>query len=277
LRDSEGGAIQEAFATLVVDDIELLDVYLAGTPLDKLLREITCGDMGLEGAKVIVPSSQYDLVISRIDTDVARERYRVILFLSRRCDSAFLARYLSAHPDFVASLRVGSYLRAVDDVALLLRLHEYGLLPERKRAQVVVEVSTLAVQTPDSYFLSPAFRQLFQADELNRILARVRDELLPGLDDVVHNWRWNYDRNSGEPDEYYEPLRGALRDYKFAFPGDLSVAFKIDSAVASIEEAIEGLGEEEKEKPRKKEPPIPPVDSSVPRYATRSIFDDVDK
>ena len=47
--------IRDAFATLVAEDTELMDIYLAGAPIEKLFGEVSCGDVGIEGVKVIVP------------------------------------------------------------------------------------------------------------------------------------------------------------------------------------------------------------------------------
>jgi hypothetical protein len=58
--------IRDALADLVVQQPELLDVYLEGTPLDRVLEEVTCGEVGLEGVKVIVPPTRYQRVFERL-------------------------------------------------------------------------------------------------------------------------------------------------------------------------------------------------------------------
>ena len=47
--------IRDAFASLVGSNPELIDIYLAGTSAEKLMEEVTCGDLSLEGVKIIVP------------------------------------------------------------------------------------------------------------------------------------------------------------------------------------------------------------------------------
>jgi hypothetical protein len=45
--------ISDAYAQLVSDNPELLDFYLAWPRVEKLLKEVTCGDVGLEGVRVV--------------------------------------------------------------------------------------------------------------------------------------------------------------------------------------------------------------------------------
>jgi len=50
--------VRDAFAAVIADDRELMDIYLAGAPVDRLFSEVTCGDVGVQGVKVIVPSDR---------------------------------------------------------------------------------------------------------------------------------------------------------------------------------------------------------------------------
>lgn len=123
--------IRDAFATVVAEDRELLDIYLAGTPIEKLFGEVSCGDVGIEGVKVIVPQERYDALIARLESfDPEKRQNEGLLhhFLAFRCDREFLARYVARNTQFISSLNVGSYLYAVSDVGVLVRLHEFGFL-----------------------------------------------------------------------------------------------------------------------------------------------------
>src|SRR5216110_235041 len=57
--------VRDAFASLVIEDHELLSIYLLGAPLNSLVSEITCGKSGGFGAKVVVPEALYHLVLRR--------------------------------------------------------------------------------------------------------------------------------------------------------------------------------------------------------------------
>ena len=58
--------IRDAFASLVGSNPELIDIYLAGTSAEKLMEEVTCGDLSLEGVKIIVPPGKYSIVLDML-------------------------------------------------------------------------------------------------------------------------------------------------------------------------------------------------------------------
>ncbi len=269
--------IRDAFAGLVADDRELLDIYLTGTPIEKLFSEISCGDVGLEGVKVIIPSERYDLVMTRIELFYKKRRENENLvnrFLANRCDCDFLTLYVAKNQNFIANLRIGSYLYAVSDVDVIIRLHEFGLLPEEKRCSFLSAIRDLAVDTPDSGFLREEIRQLFTQQEFHELLDHVRLVLLPNLDDLVDNWYSNYNGDD-DPEEYFNELIGALEDYKKAYIDDNIAISQINNAIKKIEVVIEELHSDMPQEPDYEDI----YDGSMRRSVindSRSIFDDVD-
>jgi len=124
--------IREAFASLVADDLELLDIYLAGSLLDKLFNEVSCGDVGIDGVKVIIPVNRYDILITRINSlDTSKWHNNLYLnrFLSRRCDSKFLELFITRNKQFIQELSVNSYLYGSSEVDVIVRLFSFRLLP----------------------------------------------------------------------------------------------------------------------------------------------------
>jgi len=169
---------------------------------------------------------------------------------------------------------VGSYLYAVSDVDVIVRLHEFGLLPEQKRREVVSLIRELAVDTPDSGFLKKRIRDILTQNELSDILDHVRTTLLPNIDDHIDNWRSNYDSDCG-PQDYFDELTSALNDYRNEFADYEDALTQIDTALAEIDKVIEQLLFEQ--------PGEPDYDDYYGRHslsggsdASRSIFDDVD-
>ena len=155
--------VRDAFAAVVADNRELLDIYLTGAPVDKLCNEISCGKAHVEGAKVIVPHDRYDFVITRLESfDLIKWYNRSTLhrFLTYRSDREFLLRYITRNPEFISHLNVGAYLYAVSDVDVLVRLHEFGLLPEAERLRHIEAIRELAVDIPDAGFLREDIRPL---------------------------------------------------------------------------------------------------------------------
>ena len=90
--------IRDAFASLVGSDPELIDIYLAGVPIERLMREVTCGEMNFEGVKIVVPPDRFSAVLEKLKTIERKPRALfdpVSMFLSDRCTKEFLQRYFT--------------------------------------------------------------------------------------------------------------------------------------------------------------------------------------
>jgi len=287
LRSLDGGSyywrfkhptIRDAFASLVAEDRELMDIYLTGTPLARLFEEVSCGHLEIPGVKVVVPQDRYEALIARMKSlSLARDEDKGVLhrFLRHRCDNVMLALFVERNPHFIASLRVGSYLYAVSDVGVLVRLHEFGLLPEEKRAAVVADIRDLAVSTPDPGFQDQRYRGMFTDDEFRATLDDVRQKLIPRLDDEISNWRWNY-RSDDDPDSYFDELVSALKKYRETFAADSEATKLLDEGLGSIERIVEEL--------RSELPQEPDSDDFRAAFGAddendgeRSVFEDVDE
>lgn len=271
--------IRDAFAALIAENRELMDIYLAGTPVRQLFQEVSCGDMGLEGVKVIVPPDRYQYLWQRIETFLVESRETkdsVNRFFASRCDKDSLMGFIARNSKFVSELRVGSYLSAVSDVDLLVRLHEMALLPEEIRSKHVSTIRELAVETPDSDFLHYRLRPLFTTEEFDNILDTVRSQLLPHISECVDTWKRDHDGEQ-DPDGYFDLLRSALTEYRDAFQDDLESVAYLDAGLAKIQETVEELRSELPDE----------LDSESDDYFResagrgshdnlRSVFDDVD-
>lgn len=272
--------IRDAFATLVAEDRELMDIYLAGIPIEKLFQEVSCGNVGIEGVKVIIPPDRYNVLMDRIESfgNIKRQNKNGLhRFLAYRCDRDFLTRYITRYPQFISSLRVGSYFYAVSDIDVIVRLHEFGLLPESTRQSVISAIRELAVETPDAGFLQEKIRELFTRDELNDVLEHVRKELLPNLSDVISNWRWNYNTDTDEdPEDYFYELTNALRDYQSEFTNDQDAVAYIEAALVQIDEEIEELRQEQPSEDHSNDF-YGKSSTSETHNSIRSVFEDVDQ
>jgi hypothetical protein len=270
--------IRDAFGALVAENRELMDIYLAGTPVYQLLSEISCGDVDFEGVKVKVPSDRFDVLAERVECFYHNRRENadtVERFLASRCGQDFLLRYIERNPSLIAGLYVMSYFYASSGVDLISRLHEFDLLPESERIRHVASVRDLAVSTPDAGFLDDRHVSFISDEERLEILQHVRTSLLPSLDSCIDNWCDNY-RGGEQPSDYFDPLELALKDYGREFSDDADAEVHIADALARIEEAVNELtasGE-------------PDYDYSAYRGQqsgtrttddSRSIFDDVDR
>lgn len=272
--------VRDAFAAVIAEDRELMDIYLAGAPVDRLFDEVTCGDVGVQGVKVIVPSDRYDFLIARLataDTTAPWTVWQLHRFLAFRCDREFLTRYIGKYPEFVSGLRVGSYFYAVSDVDVLVRLHEYGLLPEARRVAVSAAIRELAVETPDAGFLRERVRKLLTPDEFEQILEDIRTKLLPDLDSTISNWRGNYDENRNEdPENHFDELVRALKEFRDELTEHSEAVSRIESALAEIKEVIDELRSDQPQEPDSDDFRGQASDQGSDE-SSRSVFDDVDQ
>ncbi|WP_213290536.1 hypothetical protein [Bradyrhizobium sp. sGM-13] len=268
--------IRDAFATIVAENRELLDIYLTGTPVPRLFHEVSCGDIGYEGAKVIVPPDRFALVLGRI-LEFKKQRSentsQVNRFLAYRCDAQFLQQYLAAEPSYLKSLNLWSYLDSISEIGVVCRLHSFSLLPEEDRKRHIATIRELAVDTPDSGFLDGEVRALFTPDELEECLTHVRSNLLLKLDDCISNWRFNCG-GEDDPEEYFSTLEATLRDFKKEFAADQNVQKAIDTGLERIKSIIDDL-QSDRPSPRRSSNTMGSLEDTW--EGSRSIFDDVDE
>jgi hypothetical protein len=195
-------------------------------------------------------------------------------FLSYRCDHAYLASYIARYPDFIPSLSIGSYLTAHSDVSVIVRLNELGLLPESKRVAAVATIRTLATSTPDADFLRASIREIIKPGEFAQIMEDVRTILLPKIEEVIRDWRSNYDKKD-DPEEHFDLLVSALKEFRDELAEHPDALAQIDAAVIDVKEAIEELRSEHQ--PESDSDDFGADSSSVVSPEdSRSIFDDVD-
>jgi hypothetical protein len=269
--------IRDAYAKTVAYSPDLMDIYLTGAPLEQLFSEISCGDLGIKGVSVIVPTDQYPIIIKKIiKYDISKwyNKSSLYRFLTYRCDKDFLVKYLEVFPKLISKLSVGSYIWPNPDVDLLARFHEFELVPEDYRVKVVNSFKELAVDVPDSGFLREPTKLLMTSNELSEIIDSVRNDLIPNLERTIDEWKYNYDSDV-DPDSYFEELISALDDYKCEFEGDPIALKKISFALSQISEIIEELKDDYS--PDSKDSWWTSETKATDPTNNRSIFDDVDQ
>lgn len=278
--------VGDAFASLVLKNPEWLGIYVQGSPADKLMAQITCGDVGLERA-VVIPKSLFPLVRKRLVTyctdeassrvSMSDRRSRVDDFLSYRCSKDFLALYIEDEEVLKRVADPGLALDACSEVRLAVRLHKFGVLPEKYRRAFVEKVVAYAFDGDDFYSLeNKDFQSVFTAAEMAEFRQRVHDELIPKLSDV--SWHWMHDFfSSGSPEDLMQPLLESYKSLKQQFSSEPALARIIQQEIDSVNEWIDEKMAE-RDRPREREPRVfGEMDASEPLLAgTRSIFDDVD-
>jgi hypothetical protein len=267
--------ISEAFSLEVAASIDLIDIYLAGARLSNIYYEVTCGDLGTEGVQVIVPQSRYDKLLLRIGnaSDYSQyERHLLLNFIASRCDKLFLSKFISCCPNFLSPEAIGSNMNIDPMLHALVRLNEVGLLEAAERERVALQIRKLAIEIPDSSFLSTKIMNILTTSELNGILEEASKQLFPRLGDLVDE---HFDNHNGEddPDEHFSDLVQTIHGFKQELEArDLPVDV-LESALDKIERKSESLRSNIKPDGGDgyKDPLV-----QTNQQIHRSIFDDVD-
>jgi hypothetical protein len=74
--------IRDSFASIICKNVELLDIYILGAPLENMTKEISCGEMNIDGVELIVPKNRYENIIKKIelflDSDGKQSNYDMV-------------------------------------------------------------------------------------------------------------------------------------------------------------------------------------------------------
>ena len=277
--------IGDAFASALARSPELLGIFLLGSATENLIEQVTCGDAGIERA-VMVPKPLYPQVIARLAEFTASDKYKsqylaswgakwsLHSFLTRRCSKDFLALYLQSNPELLSKVCVpGPRLNFSSEVRLAVRLHDFGLLPEKNRETFVRTVSAYAVSGEDVYALDDeGIRRVFTDTEYDAFVARVRTELLPRLGTVREKQQEDY--SAGEPaDEYMEHMFEGFNTLKDKFCDD---AEAVQIVEREIDRAKDWISDNDRELPDRAPRSLDTAGTADKPHGSRSIFDDVD-
>ncbi|MEI2627878.1 hypothetical protein [Erwinia aphidicola] len=278
--------IGDAYSVMLRGSPELLGIYVRGSNIEKLMRQITCGDVGIEGA-VVLPSTLFDLVIERLVAYKASSSYKtkwmsgwaarreLLMFLAGRCSKQFLEAYLTVEQTLIASIANPTlYLEFSVEVDLAIRLFKLGLLPEDARRTLVETVSKYAHNGDDARVLSdPELRSLLNDKELSKLREAIRTELLPRIEEV------RYVHQEGrapedDPEWHMKRFTQLLSVIVDAYPQSWRIRKIVKRERLLVQEWIdENLTEDDSSTSRDIM-----VDEPSARYAvSRSIFDDVDE
>lgn len=277
--------IGDAYAAMLVQSPEHLGIYIQGSSPDRLIGQVTCGDVGLEKA-VVIPRALFPMMLVKLEGITKSKSYKsgwlsmfgakneLQGFLARRCSKEFLSMYLEKHPDIIEDVsEPGLMLAVVPEVRLAKRLHGFGLLPEENRKRFIKTVTNYAVEGQDMDALgNPALRGLFTDKEHEELVQRVRMELVPKLGDVRREYESNHNSNE-PPEEHMDTLLASFKTLKKQFANDPDAITIIDREIRYANEWIdEHTFEEPERQPRK----LGKVSTKERSNSARSIFDDID-
>lgn len=278
--------IGDAYSTMLRGNPELLGIYVRGSEIKKLMSQITCGDVGIEGA-VVLSSSLFGTVIERIAAYKISSEYKsewmsswgarreLLGFLARRCSKQFLEAYLEADPKLIGSIVEPTlYLEFSVEVDLAIRLFKLGLLPEDERETLVESVSNYARSGEDPHVLrDPELRSLLNDKELRRLREAVRTEVIPRIQAVRLEHQEGHDPTD-DPEWHMRRFTQLLSAIEEEYPQSLRISNIIKRERLNVHEWID---ENPTETDSSTSRDITVNEPSVSHNASRSIFDDVDE
>lgn len=283
-RDSEYWAfrhptIRDAYATLVGRNPELIDVYLAGVSTEQLLLEVACGDCSIEGAKIIVPSDRYDVILQKLEAYESPKSFwgdPVQIFLGTRCTPELISKYFSTKD---VSSCIPKYLWNIGShdagLKILSRLCQAGLVTEEIRQATVSKIVDLSVREHSCRFAdSPCAEGIFTVEEEKVAIDKITANLLLEGENIIEEIRNSWDKESDPEDLFSEidrTLTFVMYDDRFdetrqEIAGDLRQ--EVRELVRELEEKIEKPQYEDLDTERA-------VETATP--SGRSVFDDVDQ
>lgn len=262
---------RDAFASLVGDNPELMDIYLAGVSTEQLLKEVICGDIACEGAKIIIPPEQYHLIIERLREFKSKFRYStsvLLSFLADRCADSFLKVYYQEESDLVEL--IPTYIFSIycgnSALKILKRLHSSGMLPEHIRAELEKSVFALCESENSVRFADASiFGDLLNQEEIKKRLQPIVSKAIFNGKEVISELLSGWQDDWDDPESVFAELQDTLR---FVQKQAQNLLDKIEQIVDEKNQHIESSTEES----------LSTENATTEIQPTsRSIFDDVDE
>jgi energy-coupling factor transporter ATP-binding protein EcfA2 len=263
----------DAFASIVAENTELMDIYLTGAPLRQVLSEIVCSDIYISGAKLVIPKAAYNILLDRIDKEYSSSTVMLKSFLAYRSNAIFLSEFIDRFPEFRCELKIDGTSGRLTDLTIIHSLHLQGKLPESERLRHFNTLKKMATDLPDSTFSKKEARIILTDTEYCEILESIKNEVLPNINIVIDNMEDEF-YSFIPPEDYFFEIQETLKDFRQLFSGDLKSIEYIDKAFQCIDDSIEYLQS-------KYEDPHDWGDhdlgDNVKKTTKYSIFDDVDE
>jgi DNA replication protein DnaC len=280
--------IGDAYSKIVSQSPEQLEIYLKGTSIEKVMDQITCGDVGLENA-IIVPKSMFSQVLEGIMQFKQSETYKVgylsrwgarrkiLTFLARRSSKDFLELYFDINNELLEQIvKPPLSFYYSEEIDLVIKLQNVDLLTESVRKDFVEYIAHYTISGDDMYLLKDEqLQSIFTEDELKAVKEKIKRDLIPKLPYVRlrHEQEFrnsNFDTSEEHMEDFFERLNALSEEFE-----DVPDVMKsIDEQIANAKNWIEDNRTSEVNK--RPERILDTSNESSAIVSSRSIFDDVD-
>jgi len=278
--------IGDAFSEYIAGRQELIEIYLYGCKIEKLLNQASCGDVDVKNT-IVIPKEFFSLILKRLadfssSGDYKDERFKawgarraILAFLGTRCSDQFLKLYAEANPEiFEIVSSPPTYIEVSSEADLACRYHKAGLLPEEFRLRFVNTVTQYAKEGVNLYVLNlQRIRSLFSKKELHSLEKYVKNELIPQLSEIRER-RADEFSESDEANYHMSPYFEVLVCIEQKWSSNWDIIEIVDAEKDRIEKWIHEHSSQDEMPERERlfnNSEISQVESE------RSIFDDVDE
>jgi hypothetical protein len=266
-----------------------LEIYLRGTDIEKVIEQVTCGDIGLEKA-IMVPKSMFPEMIRNLQgfkkseayktehLSTWRARTKILSFLSRRTSRDFLSQYIEIDSELLDDIiRPSLSFSYSPEIDLVIKLNENGLLPESKRKEFTEYIAHFTITGDDMRLLDDEnLQSVFKTSEIDAIIETIKQSLIPNLTKMRqrHELEFQHYLYSRSAEEHMEDLKERFDVMMTKFQEDKNAIALIQKQLSIIKTWIsENTEDEPEERPDRI---IDPIEDYNNIESSRSIFDDID-
>lgn len=265
--------IADAYAALVAESPEMIELYIRGAKLEKLFSEVVCGAVQLTGASVHVPHTLYDVFLDRMEKK-GLLHVDILRFATFRGDLAFIEKLLERGINLSEiPARITSEMRWSVELNFLANLHARKLLPEAVRLSTIERVSELTLFWADStVFREVKIRSLFTNEEFEALGSKFEKEIIEQYGTDPGEWLSRI--STSDPVQLLKDLKGAINDYSQLKPDVDYLQELAENAAIEIDDYIRSIDDQDSNDGGFSSPISPKVGRPSQISA---IFDDIDE
>jgi hypothetical protein len=280
--------IGDAYSRIIAKSPEQLEIYLQGTDIEKVMDQVTCGNVGLEKT-IIIAKAMFPFILERILLFKESEAYKtgylsrwgakrkIYTFLSRRSSKDFLTLYISKNPEiFDQILKPSMSFYYSAEIDLVIKLSELNLLPENYRKEFVDYIAYSTISGDDFYLLkNEDLQKVFTTKELEDLKQKILTDLLPNIPDVRRRRECEFqEQNSDTAEDHMEDFFDKMDILLEVFQGQEPIIKKIEEEVMYAKNWVSEHLFNADEMPERV---LDITDESTIITTSRSIFDDIDR
>jgi hypothetical protein len=227
--------IADAYAELISEQPELIEIYLRGAKLASILYEVVYGTRSVKGAKLRVPRKLFDVLALRL---AEAEPRQACLFLLSRVDAEFRKRYLKQHPNLMrGAITFRNPLVRDPHSQFFVTANRECLLSDEDKARVVRQLKQEVIDYGDvTFLLNDEYISFLGEAAYAELLDAARMELAPRFADLITDLAEDCDTD--DPEGYFEGSTEALNALEILFPDDVEVRLCVEAATSVIDDKV---------------------------------------